>query len=186
MREIKVGDVLIRYLLPFSVWHYGIVIKVRSQNANDISLLEFADSSGIAKITLLDFMYGRKYFWVDNFDSEAAVATTFPIAERIARAKKMYREQKLTYTINKYNCEYFVRRCTFVDPARWVSKQTTEIGKNRLSVLSKIAFMIGYGIIDKYMDLSDCERDMNRDKYGYSVCLCCGELFEHNSKKRNV
>jgi Lecithin retinol acyltransferase len=183
MREIKVGDVLIRYLLPFSVWHYGMVVDVKSQNANDIFMLEFADSSGINKISLMDFMYGRKYVWVDNFDSEVKKATTFPINERIRRAYKLYREQKLTYTINKFNCEYFVRRCIFVDPVRWISKQTTEIGKNRLSVIGKISFMIGYGIIDKYLDLSTCESDMNPDKYGYEVCLTCGEIQEHKLKK---
>lgn len=180
MREIQVGDILIRYLLPFSVWHYGIVVKVNGQNANDITMLEFADASGIAKVTLMDFMYGRQYVWVDNFDDEMAKYATFPIEERIKRAYKMYREQKLSYTINKYNCEYFVRRCTFVDPVRWISKQTTEIGKNRMSVIAKISFMIGFGILDKYMDLSDCEKDNNKDKYGYRVCLKCGEITEHN------
>lgn len=180
MREIKVGDVLIRYLLPFSVWHYGIVTEVKSQNANDIFIMDFSDACGITRTSLLDFMYGRQFVWVDNFDKEIKKYTTYPVEERIKRAYKMYNEQKLSYTINKYNCEYFVRRCTFVDPVRWISKQTTEIGKNRLSVLGKISFMIGYGIIDKYLDLSTCERDMNRDKYGYRVCAKCGELFEHN------
>lgn len=179
MREIQVGDVLIRYLLPFSVWHYGIVVKVKSQNANDITMLEFADASGIAKTSMMGFMYGRKYVWVDNFDDETAKHATFPIDERIRRAFKMYREQKILYTLNKYNCEYYVRRCMFVDPVRWISKQTTEIGKNRMSVIAKISFMIGYGILDKYTDLSDCEKDSNKDKYGYEVCLHCGEFSEH-------
>lgn len=185
MREIKVGDVLIRYLLPFSVWHYGIVVDVKSQNANDIFMLEFADASGIAKISLMEFMYGRQYVWVDNFDDEVAKSTTYPVEDRIRRAYKMYREQKLSYTINKYNCEYFVRRCIFVNPANWISKQTTEIGKNRLSVLGKISFMIGYGIIDKYLDLSTCERDMNQDKYGYVVCLKCGVIQSNDSRRGN-
>lgn len=180
MREIKPGDILIRYLLPFSVWHYGIVVKVKSQNANDIIILEFADSSGIAKVTMMDFMYGRQYVWVDNFDDEAAKYATYPIAERIKRAYKMFREQKLSYTINKYNCEYYVRRCMFIDPVRWISKQTTEIGKNRMTVIAKISFMIGYGLLDKYTDLSDCEKDSNKDKYGYKVCLDCGDISEHN------
>lgn len=181
MRPIVVGDVVIRFLLPFSVWHYGIVVEVLSQNAKDILILEFADANGITKSSLLDFMYGRQYVWIDNFDDEVAgPKALYPIGERIARAFKMFNEQKLSYTINKYNCEYFVRRCMFRDSRKWVSRQTSEIGKNKLSVMTKLAFTIMYGAIDKYMDLSDCEKDMNPDKFGYKVCLDCGELSPHS------
>lgn len=183
MRPIAVGDVVIRFLLPFSVWHYGLVVKVLSQNAKDILILEFADANGITKSSLLDFMYGRQYFWIDNFDDEYkslnVSSDLYTIEERIARAYKMFSEQKLSYTINKYNCEYFVRRCIFKDNRKWVSRQTSEIGKDKLSVLSKLAFTVMYGAVDKYMDLSDCERDMHSDKPGYKVCLDCGEVSSH-------
>lgn len=186
MRPIEVGDVVIRYLPPFSVWHYGIVVNVISQNAKDILILEFADSSGIAKVSLLDFMYGREYFWIDNFDDEISDASLlYPIKERIARAYKMFNEQKLSYTINKYNCEYFVRRCMFRDSQKWISRQTAEIGKDKLTVLAKLALTVVYGTIDKYMDLSDCERCMNQDKFGYKVCLDCGRIKPHNEPLKN-
>lgn len=180
MREVKVGDVVMRFLLPFSVWHYGIVVNVKSQNAKDILILEFADASGINKVTLLDFMYGRRYFWIDDFTDELAKYKTYSIRERIKRAYIMFAEQKLSYTINKYNCEYYVRRCIFRDPENWISRQTRDISKNKLSVLSKLLFITIHGAIDKYMDLSECESDMNKDKYGYNVCLDCGEISEHN------
>jgi hypothetical protein len=180
MREIRVGDILIRFLLPFSVWHYAIVVDVLSQNAKDILVLEFADQTGIAKVTMIDFMYGRQYTWIDNFDAEVSKFKTFPTAKRIERAYKMFAEQKLCYTINKYNCEYYVRRCIFRDPANWISKQTKEIGRDKLSIITKLAFISVYGAIEKYVDLSDCERDMNKDKFGYKVCLTCGDIAEHN------
>lgn len=184
MRNIKVGDVVMRFLLPFSVWHYGIVVDVLSQNAKDILILEFADASGINKVTLLDFMYGRQYFWLDDFNDERHLKV-FPLRKRIERAYKMFEEQKLSYTINKYNCEYYVRRCIFRDPLNWVSKQTKEIGRNKLSVLTKLAFVSLYGAADKYLDLSECESGMNKDKFGYKVCLDCGEMSAHNEPLKN-
>ena len=39
-------------------------------------------------------------------------------------------------------------------------------------------------IIDKYMDLSDCEKDHNKDKYGYVVCLKCGQFNQLGSKQK--
>lgn len=177
MRQIKRGDVLMRFLTPFSVWHYGIVIEVKGQNANDIFMLEFADSRGITKITLLEFMYGRKYFWLDNFDNEVAKNPTFSIDERIERALRLYKSQKLIYTINKYNCEYYVRRCIFRDSALWISQQTRNLGKDRLTVLSKLAFVVAFGSLNKFLDFDDYERDMNREKNGYEVCICCGDFW---------
>lgn len=174
MRKIKRGDAIMRYLTPFGVWHYGIVTEVRAQNLNDIFLLELADASGIAKVTLAEFMYGRHYFWIDDFADEMANNSTYSIDERIRRAYQMYREQKLSYTLNKYNCEYYVRRCIFKNPALWISKQTTEIGKDRIRMLGKLLGTITHGIIDKYIDTSHIEYDQNKDKPGFKVCLECG------------
>jgi hypothetical protein len=175
-REIKRGDVIIRYLTPFGVWHYGLVVDVKGQNLNDIFLLELADSTGIAKISLHQFMYERYYFWIDNFDSEIANNSTYNIDERIERAYKLYREQKLLYTLNKYNCEYFVRRCIFKNPALWISRQTKEMGKDRLAMMSKLIGTIAHGIVGKYVDISRIEFDLNSDKQGFEVCLDCGSI----------
>ncbi len=174
MRQIKRGDVIIRYLTPFGVWHYGIVTDVKAQNLNDIFLLELADASGVAKVSLLEFMYGRYYFWIDDFAGEMTNNSIYSIDERIKRAYKMYKEQKLSYTLNKFNCEYYVRRCIFKNPALWVSKQTTEIGKDRLRMFGKLLGTIAHGILDKYIDTSRIEHDQNKDKTGFEVCLECG------------
>ena len=177
---IKRGDVIIRYLTPFGVWHYGIVTEVKAQNLNDIFLLELADASGIAKVSLHEFMYKRHYFWLDNFDDEIARNSTYSIDERIERAYQMFREQKLLYTLNKYNCEYYVRRCIFKNPALWISKQTSEMGKDRLSMLSKLVGTIMHGIAGKYVDISRVEHDLNKDKQGFEVCLECGKFWPHS------
>jgi hypothetical protein len=184
MRPIRRGDVLIRYLTPFGVWHYGMVTEVKDQNLDDIFMLELADSSGVAKITLRQFMYGRHYFWIDNFDEEIRKNSTFSIDERIERAYKMFREQELIYTINKYNCEYFVRKCIFMNKVLWLSKQTSDIGKDRISMLGKLLGTITHGIASKYVDLSRFEYDLNKNKIGFEVCHECGNFWDIGSEHK--
>lgn len=184
MRKIKKGDVLIRFLMPFSVWHYGLVIRVDSQNANDILLLEFDDSNKISRVTLHQFMYHRVYFWIDDFDKEMLDHPDqfYSIDERIKRGIKLADSTKLFYTINNYNCEYFVRRCVFKDKLLWLSGQTREIGKTKFGVFSKLAFLFGYGIVGKHADFSRCECDFNPTAFGYIVCLHCGKFFNKDKK----
>lgn len=181
-RPIRRGDVLIRYLTPFGVWHYGMVTEVKAQTLDDIFVIELADSSGIAKSTLREFMYGRYYFWIDNFDEERARNSTYDVDETISRAYKLFQQQKLIYTMNKYNCEYFVRRCIFTNPALWISKQTRDISRDKVTMLGKLLGTIVQGIASKYIDLSRLEFDLNKDKQGYEVCLECGNFWDIRKK----
>lgn len=178
VRNIKVGDVLFRYLTPYSVWHYGIVIDVVKQNANQIYMLELADSSGIQHITLTEFMYGRNYFWIDEFRGEITDENSFDIRTRINRAIKLYHENKLLYTMNYYNCEYFVRRCVFKDPKHWESKQSNKISESRLSFYKKMGTILLYGLAEKYYNLNNIEKNSRPTNLRYYVDLNNGKIFQ--------
>lgn len=182
-REIKKGDVLIRYLLPFGVWHFGIVIEVKNQNINDILLLEFSDGEKVTRITLIDFMYQRHYFWIEDFNEEYikyGPSVFYTINERVERAKQIANKGGLSYTINKYNCEYFVRRCVFKDTFLWKSVQTEKIGEYKINVIGKIALMLIYSfsIAGDLLDTSYHEVDQNPTNYKYIVCYNCGGIIQ--------
>ncbi len=181
-RKLIPGDVLIRYLMPFSVWHYGIVIQVGEQNLDDILLLEFADGDKVTRVTLREFMYGRIYFWIDDFDYEMKVygaEVFYPRKERLARAIKIAEINGMTYSINKYNCEYFVRKCVFKNRNLWISGQTSAIGETKFSVYSKIFLIFVYGMAKNHVDSSRWESRLDPTKFKYVVCVNCGGIHNH-------
>jgi hypothetical protein len=179
MRALKPGDILIRYLMPFSVWHYGIVIKVLDQNLDNILLFEFADADKVTRVSLRDFMYGRIYFWIDDFAFERenyGDEVFFSIEERIARAYKIAKKGGMYYTINKYNCEYFTRKCVFKNKELWPSKQTSNIGETKFSIYAKIGLLFTYGILKNHTDTTKWESRLNPTPFKYVVCIKCGQI----------
>lgn len=185
-RAIQPGDVIIRFLMPFSVWHYGIVIKVDSQKLDDILMLEFADGDSVTRISMREFIYGRIYIWIDDFDYERKLygnIVFYPMQERVKRALKIAGKGGMSYTINKYNCEYFARKCVFNDKSLWKSRQTEVLGETKTSVYGKIALLFTYGILKNHIDTSRWESRLKPTKYKYVVCTYCGSF--HNGDLDN-
>jgi hypothetical protein len=178
-RDLVPGDVLVRYLMPFSVWHYGIIIQVLGQSLDEILMLDFSDGAKVTRGTLRDFMYGRHYFWIDDFAGEQELYGPdefYSHKERVQRAIAISERGGMTYTINKYNCEFFVRKCVFKNRDIWVSRQTLNDGETRFSVFSKLFLMFTYGIAKNHTDLSRMESRLNPTPYKYLVCLKCGQF----------
>lgn len=190
-RLIKNGDVVIRLLIPYMVWHYGIVVKVNSQNANDILILEFSDDEGIKKSTLAEFMFGRLFFWVNTFHDEKSIYgkdSFFSIGTRIQRAYNIYKKNNLSYNMMKYNCEYYVRKCVFRHESLWESKQTYEISKSVFNLYSKLLVVFAFNMLTNLTDCKMLESDSHPTKHGYRYCRKCHSIFYFGNKsgKSNV
>jgi hypothetical protein len=163
---IKLGDVLFRYLPEYQVWHVGIVIRMNEKypgSLHHVYLLEFDDSDAISEVSLYNFLWNRKYFWVTNFDEELkhfgpkVFRTT---RERIQTAFDLFNANQLKYTLHKYNCEYFARRCVFSDSGLWASKQTMSLGRSRLALYSKLISIAVFSVIHKIHNDIEFEKDM--------------------------
>lgn len=190
-RLIKIGDIVIRLLIPYMVWHYGIVVRVASQNANDILVLEFSDGEGIRKSTLVEFMYGRVFFWVDSFNEEKAIYgkdSFFPIATRVQRAYDIYKKNNLTYNMLKYNCEYYIRKCVFRHESLWESKQTYEISKSVFNLYTKLFVVFAFNMLTNLTECKTLESNSHPTKHGYKYCKKCHSIFYFGNKsgKSNV
>lgn len=159
---LKRGDILIRFLPQFQVWHWGIVVEICSYDLDGIFLMEFTDTDKIDKVNLRSFCYYRRYFWVHTFSEEMhkyGPRVFRPLNERIEEAYKLYKENLLTYNMSKYNCEYFCRRCVFNDKRLWISKQTEVVAKSAWYLISKIAVVITSNIFIKFGEHQDIEKD---------------------------
>lgn len=171
--RVKLGDVLFRFLPEYQVWHTGIVVRISNPDSvHNIYLLEFDDSDCIYQVSLYNFLWGRKYFWKTDFKEEMdrfGPGIFRPMRERIMTAYNLFNECKLRYTLHKYNCEYFVRRCVFNDSSLWPSKQTMPLGHSRIALYSKIATIVIFNIINKvYRDL-EFEKNMRADEARFIV-----------------
>lgn len=169
---IKRGDILIRFLPQFQVWHWGIVVELNSYTLDDIIIMEFTDSNIIDKVTLRAFCYYRKYFWVHSFHEEYAKygPNVFrPLNERIKIAYQLYKQNMLTYNISKYNCEYFCRRCVFYDKSLWISKQTEIVATSALTFVLKLATISFANMINKFGEMLDIEKDSRPGDIRYEV-----------------
>jgi hypothetical protein len=169
MRRINLGDVLYRYLPEYQVWHAGIVIKINEKkpyNIHNIYLFEFDDSDCITEVSLYNFLWNRKYFWVIDFDKERGQfgdSVFRSTRSRLETAYDLFYENKLKYTLHKYNCEYFVRRCVFNDNKLWASSQTLPLGQSRIALYGKIATILIFSIVNKIHDDKDFEKSLRSD-----------------------
>ncbi len=181
---IKCGDVLIRFLPQFQVWHWGIVTEIHSYDLDGIMLMEFTDSNKIDKVTLRVFCYYRKYFWVHSFHEEYARfgKNVFrPTSERIRIANQLYRQNVLTYNISKYNCEYFCRRCVFYDKSLWISKQTEIVATSVWTFVLKLATVSVANMINRFGELLEIEKDGRPGDIRYEVY---GNTFKISDVKK--
>lgn len=169
---IKRGDILIRFLPQFQVWHWGIVVDIKSYDLDGIIVMEFTDSDKIDKVTLRTFCYYRKYFWVHSFHEELnkyGSQVFRPLNERIRVAYDLYKKNILTYNISKYNCEYFCRRCVFYDKSLWVSKQTEIVATSAWAFILKLATVTVANMINRFGELLEMERDSRPSDIRYEV-----------------
>lgn len=184
-RKLRPGDVLFRFLPEYQVWHTGIIIEAPEQHCDSINLMEFDDSNNVAKVTLRNYLWFRKYFWVARFQDEMekfghSVFRT--LEERIQTAKDLYADNSLTYTLNRYNCEYFVRRCVFKDPLLWASNQTMVLSNSRLALYSKLATIFIFNIIHKFNDDLEYEQDKLKYEYKYQ-CNDNGRIAYRSTRR---
>lgn len=169
---IKRGDILIRFLPQFQVWHWGIVVEIISYDLDGIMVMEFTDSDKIDKVSLRSFCFYRKYFWVHSFHEEY---TRFgpgvfrPLNERIKVAYQLYKQNLLTYNISKYNCEYFCRRCVFYDKSLWISKQTEIVATSVWTFVLKLATISVANMINRFGEMLELERDNRPGDICYEV-----------------
>lgn len=169
---LKKGDILIRFLPQFQVWHWGIVVDIISYDLDGIVVMEFTDSDKIDKVTLRAFCFFRKYFWVHCFREEIhkyGLSVFRSLTERLQVAHTLYRENLLTYNISKYNCEYFCRRCVFREPELWTSKQTELIGRSTVLFLSKLATVAMANIFVRFGEILDLEKNNRPTDIRYEV-----------------
>jgi len=171
---IKIGDVLIRFLPQFQVWHWGIVTDIYTYDLDGIYVMEFTDSDKIARVTLRAFCWYRKYFWVHTFRYEHQFygnSVFRPMTERIQMANQLFNENILSYNMIKYNCEYFVRRCVFNDPTLWPSKQVQIIGQSSKLVFFKLMAAIVANTMTKMGELLELEKNNRPYDIRYEVNL---------------
>lgn len=163
--KLEVGDVLFRFLPEYQVWHAGMVSRIvdgKSDNPLYVFVLEFDDSNKINESSLLAFMWGRKYFWRINFEEELNTLGPSVFRERHERADIGYQlraKNQLTYSMHRYNCEYFVRRCVFREPLLWPSRQTECMSNSRPALYIKLASMALVSLIQRTGD--NLEREAN-------------------------
>jgi len=172
MREIKYGDVLFRYLPEYQVWHAGIVVNVKSQHWDYIYILEFGDNDTISLVELQNFLWGRLYFWVGRFEEEKKFygkSVFRSVKERVQAALDLFETNNLKYTLHKYNCEYFVRRCTFRDQALWPSPQTMLISRSRALLGVKLMSMFLFNITHNLENDLHFEKSMRPTDHKYTV-----------------
>lgn len=181
-RDIQIGDVLARFLPEYQVWHTGIVVKVDKQHYDFIDLMEFDDTNEISIVTLRQYLWGRKYFWVLKFDAERK-----KMGDKVFRSRKdrvltaydIYKKNNLKYTIHKYNCEYFTRRCVFNNELLWPSSQTVRIAKSRSLFYIKLFSVMAFGVIHNINKDKEFEKNLNTTDYPYK-CIDSKIIFIGN------
>lgn len=169
---IQEGQAVVRYLHEFQVWHWGIIVKIEEYNLDKIFVMEFTDSDKISLVTLRSFCWLRKYFWVHMFDSELSLygpKVFRSLQGRLAEANKCFKKNNLSYRIDKYNCEYFVRRCVFNDSRLWESQQTLIIGRSSHIFFAKLASVIVGSMMTKFGQFLEIEKDYRSKDIRYEV-----------------
>jgi hypothetical protein len=115
-------------------------------------------------------MWFRKYFWVAKFDQERkkfGKSVFRTREERLQIALDLYADNSLVYTIYRYNCEYFVRRCVFNNQKLWASNQTMALSQSRVALYTKITSILIFNIFHKFNNDLEYERDKKPDEYLY-------------------
>jgi hypothetical protein len=173
MKKLEPGDVMFRFLPEYQVWHAGIVSRVKEKyNANYIYLLEFDDADQITETPLSTFMWGRKYCWRTNFAEELKCFGPGVFRSRKDRVKtafELFYSHDLRYSMNMYNCEYYVRRCVFSDPKLWPSKQTEYITQSRASVWLKLSTVVIHSIVNRVRNSLEREANMRIDEDKFMI-----------------
>lgn len=169
---ISEGQAVVRYLHEFQVWHWGIIIRIDEYNLDKIYVMEFTDSDKISLVTLRSFCWYRKYFWVHLFEKEYAIygpGVFRSLSGRIAEAQRCFQKNNLSYRIDKFNCEYFVRRCIFNDSRLWESQQTRIIGRSKQLFAVKLASVLVASVFTKLGQFLEIEKDHRPDDIRYEV-----------------
>lgn len=167
------GNVVVRFLPQYQVWHWGIVVGVIKHDLDNIHVMEFSDTNTISLVTLREFCWYRKYFWIHTFSDEFDLygRSVFNPPEQAVRiAYQLFRNNILTYNIARQNCEYFVRRCIFNTPLLWESNQTDVIGKSKILLMFKLTTVMLAALFFKFGEMLEYERDQLPQHIRYRVC----------------
>ena len=169
---LRLGDVLFRFLPEYQVWHAGIVVIIDGYTADKIEILEFDDSNKVSLVPLANYVWYRKYFWVVSFKTEKDIygPKVFRTRrERLETAINLYKQNELSYTLHKYNCESVVRRCVFNDPKLWPSSQSKSLARSRIFLYGKIITMALFSIVYKFDKNVEFEKDMRFNDTRYYI-----------------
>lgn len=173
--SLKPGDSLFRYYPEYQVWHAGIVCYVgKGRDIESVEILEFDSSDCVSKVNLRQFMKGRKYFWVASYDLEKlhyGESAFRCIRDRLRVGIDKWKECDIKYTINNYNCEYFVRMCVFKDENMWKSTQTDFMSKSKTMILLKMCTIFLGSILDKANHSMEIEKNSSDRKYDYPYII---------------
>jgi hypothetical protein len=142
LRDVEVGDVLVRRIGNTGLFHYGLVTEVGPRGP--VEVIDH-DYDGRHHSDLAYFRWDQKRLWVAAFSAERRSGARFRSREeRVAEALRLHKESSL-YCPETNNCEHFVRRCVFRDPALWYSRQVARIRTNDVTVGLRLA-MAAFGV----------------------------------------
>lgn len=142
LRDVEVGDVLVRRIGNTGLFHYGLVTRVDGRGPTEVV---DHDYNGRHQSDLAYFRWDQKRLWVAAFGIERAAGARLRTPnERVAEARRLYAEGSL-YCPETNNCEHFVRRCVFRDPALWYSRQVARIRTNDVTAGLRLA-MAAFGV----------------------------------------
>jgi hypothetical protein len=151
---MEIGTILCRRIGKTGFFHFGIVWK-----SQPLLIIEH-DYDGRHLMTLEEFLYGETELWEITFDSELdkyGPAVFRSPKERVLQAIRLFKEGR-PYCAETFNCEHFVRECTFSLPELWGSPQVQRLKANEVGLVSRLSMAI-LGIAPE-----SCPKDAKRLK----------------------
>lgn len=135
---MEVGSVVSRRIGKTGFFHFGIVCRL------DPLIIVEHDYDGKHLSSLDEFLYGERELWLIPFATERAKhgETVFRTPkERALKAIRLYKEER-PYCAETFNCEHFVRECTFRDPLLWESQQVQRLKANEVGLLGRLSMAV--------------------------------------------
>lgn len=137
------GLTLRRRLDYLDTWHYGLVVKGKPE----VMVVEF-DRKGLMLSDMDTFLWGKDYYEIYEFPESGR---KYPLYKRSQLALDFYRKSKKKggfpiYNLVKYNCEWFCRRCTYLDKDNWTSTDVEKFDKDFATGLKCLSIALNYSL----------------------------------------
>lgn len=97
---------------------------------------------------------------------------------------QLMKEQPITYTINRFNCEYFTRRCTIHDEQMHDSPQTSKILQSNTVLITKLLSAAFLSIAGGVKADKNYEKNLRSSDVSYLVNSDGSYEFANNSQNR--